>query len=255
MCGEETRRINLRRTIGKAAALMGWRFLFCREFLMSERSKIMNSGLNNKVPDPSEQPPVNPWDKWLRATGVDDGYGYRVPEVVWNAVWHGNWPDDEETIQWILEEYFDLETAKAHGYFELVPPLREEAEAALDAAKRKAAEQLRQIKIDADIDEVIKTIRGLGLESDEKPSAPHSCGEEPSRKRRGWVRATTPTIIAAVVAAVAGLVGGYHLRALNQPADIALPRSLEIRRAIPVEPQIRMAIPVELEIRKAIPTR
>jgi hypothetical protein len=211
----------------------------------------MNSNLNESASS-AEQPSLNVWDKWLQATGADDGYGYRVPEVVWNAAWHGNWPDDEQTIQWILEEYFDLETAKAHGYFELVAPLREEAEAALDAAKLKA-EELRQIKIDADIDEVIKTIRGLGLEFDDKPSPPPSYGEEPRRKRRGLVRAKTPTIIAAAVAAVAGFLGGYHLRALNQPADIALPRSPEIRRAIPVE--IQRAIPVEPEIRKAIPVQ
>jgi hypothetical protein len=28
---------------------------------------------------------INLWHKWLKSTGVDDGYGYRVPDEVWNA--------------------------------------------------------------------------------------------------------------------------------------------------------------------------
>jgi hypothetical protein len=60
--------------------------------------------------------------------------------------------------------------AKAHGYLDLVIPLREQAEAALDTAKNNFERQ-RQIKIDADIDEVIKTIQGLGLKPDEKITA------------------------------------------------------------------------------------
>src|SRR5262245_43049488 len=106
------------------------------------------------------------WDKWLKATGVAVGYGYCVPEKVWNAAWNGNWPDDENTIRWILEKYLDIETAKAHGYFELMIFLRQQGEKALNTTKNKAEYQ-RQIKIDADIDEVIKTIRALGREPDE----------------------------------------------------------------------------------------
>jgi hypothetical protein len=37
---------NLRRRIGKAAALMGWRFLFCREFVFSTSVAITNSAAN-----------------------------------------------------------------------------------------------------------------------------------------------------------------------------------------------------------------
>jgi hypothetical protein len=79
----------------------------------------MNSGVN-KLPDHG----AKLWARWLRATGVDDGYGYRVPEEVWNAVWQGNWPTDQGSIRWILEEYLDVELAKAHGYLGLVIPLR-----------------------------------------------------------------------------------------------------------------------------------
>jgi hypothetical protein len=207
----------------------------------------MNSGLN-KYLDPYNGGDL--WSKWLQATGVDSGYGYRVPVEVWNAAWNGNWPDDELAIRWILEEYLDLETAKAAGYLELVLPLREQAEAALNAAKRP-----RQVKIDADIDEVIKIIRGLGREPDEKASAGAACSEKPSRKRHRWMRSTTATIIAAVVAALVGFAGGYQLRALDHTADIAVPRSPEVRRAIPVEPEVRRAIPVEPEIRRAIPVQ
>jgi hypothetical protein len=214
----------------------------------------MNSGLNNKAPDPSEQPPVNPWDKWLQATGVDDGYGYRVPEEVWNAAWNGNWPDDEETIQWILEEYLDLETAKAAGYLELVLPLREQGEAALKAT-RKNAEQQRQIKIDTDIDEVIKTIRGLGLEPDEKTTATDSCGEKPSRRRNRWMRSAITNITTFVIGVLAGFVGTYNAITLNRATDIRVARSSEIRRAIPVEPEIKKAIPVQPEVRRAIPVQ
>ena len=195
----------------------------------------MNSGLN-------KYDAINLWDKWLKATGVDNGCGYRVPVEVWNAAWNGNWPDDEQAIRWILEEYLDLETAKAAGYLELVLFLREQGETALNAARNKA-EQQRQIKIDADIDEVIKTIRGLGLEADEKPSTSDNCGDKPTRKRGGWIVSVT-SIIAVAIAGLAGFVGGYNIRALNHPAEMAVARSPEIRRAIAVEPEIRKAIPV-----------
>jgi hypothetical protein len=192
--------------------------------------------------------PINLWDKWLKATGVNGGYGYRVPEQVWDAAWNGNWPDDEESIRWILEEYLDVETAKAHGYLELVLPLRETAQAALNAAKSEASEHQRQIKIDADIDEVIKTIQGLGVDPEEKPSISHNCSHRRTRKRGSWLRSAL-SMIAVAVAALAGFAGGYNVRALNHP-DTTFARSPEIRRAIPVEPEIRRAIPVE--IRRAI---
>jgi hypothetical protein len=211
----------------------------------------MNSGLNKSGSSP-QPPPGDVWNKWLQATGVNGGYGYRVPEEVWNAAWNGNWPDDKETIQWILDEYLDLETAKACGYLELVVPLRQQAEAALNAAKSNAADQHRQLKIDADIDEIIGTIRGLGRESDEKSGAAENCGEKPSRKRDRGTRSTITTMIAVAVVALAGFVGGYNSRAAKHPADIAVAPSPEIRRAIPVEPEIRRAIP-EPQIRKAIP--
>jgi hypothetical protein len=191
----------------------------------------MNSGLN-------KYHAINLWDKWLKAPGVDNGCGYRVPVEVWNAAWNGHWPDDEGTIRWIVEEYLDLETAKAAGYLELVLPLRDAAEAALNAAKRH-----RQVKIDADIDEVIKIIRELGCEP----------GEKPSRQRNRWMRSATTTVIAVAVAAIAGFVGGYNLGAVNRAGDMRLTRSPEIRRAIPVEPEVRRAISVAPEIRKAIP--
>ena len=125
----------------------------------------MNPGVNTLLDHDAKL-----WAKWLRATGVDEGYGYRVPEEVWSAVWYGNWPTDQGSIRWILEEYLDVEMAKAHGYLDLVIPLREQAEAALHMAKNNL-EQQRQIKIDADIDEVVKTIQGLGLKPDEKITA------------------------------------------------------------------------------------
>jgi hypothetical protein len=190
-----------------------------------------------------DKSPINLWDKWLKATGVKKGLGYRVPVEVWNAAWNGNWPDDEDAIRWILEEYLDLETAKAAGYLELVLPLREQGETALNAARNKA-EQQRQIKIDADIDEVIKTIRGLGREPDEKPSAWANCGEKPNRKRDRWIRSMTTTLITVAVAALVGFVAGYNSHALNHPAEMAVGRSPEIRRAIAVEPEIRKAISV-----------
>jgi hypothetical protein len=208
----------------------------------------MNSGLNTS-PDASEQPPINPWDKWLQATGVDDGYGYRVPEEVWNAAWHGNWPDDEDTIRWILEAYLDLETAKAGGYLELVVPLREQAEAALNAA---TAERHRQLKIDADIDEVIKTIRGLGSEPDEKSGLAENCGDRPSCQRSCWMRSAITIMIAVAAAGLAGFVGGYNSRAAKHPAEMAVAPSPEIRRAIPVEPEIRKAIPVQTREPKVV---
>jgi hypothetical protein len=208
----------------------------------------MNSGVN-KLPEPYGDATL--WAKWLRATGVDHGHGYRVPEEVWNAAWQGNWPDDEDSIRWILEEYLDVETAKAHGYLELVLPLREQAEAALDAAKDKV-EQQRQIKIDADIDEVIRSIRALGCEPDDHPSTSHSCGDKPTLRRGGWIGSVI-SVIAVAVAVLAGFAGGYSVRALNHPGDATVALSPEIRRAIPVEPEIRRAIAVEPEIRKAIP--
>jgi hypothetical protein len=211
----------------------------------------MNSDFN-KSPDPNDDTRL--WDKWLQATGVDDGYGYRVPDEVWSAAWHGIWPDDEETIQRILEEYLDLDLAKAAGYLELVLPLREQGGAALTAAKNKP-EQQRQIKIDADIDDVIKTIRGLGLEPNEKASTVEKWNDKANRKRGGWVRSAVTTITTFVIGVLAGFVGAYNSTALNRATEIPVTRSPEIRRAIPVEPEIRRAIPVEVEVRRAIPVR
>ena len=178
-----------------------------------------------------------------------------MPVEVWNAAWNGNWPDDEDAIRWILEEYLDVETAKAHGYLELVLPLRETAQVALNAAKSEAAEQQRQIKIDADIDEVIKTIQSLGLEPDEKRTASDSCGQNPSRKRNRWMRLAAMIVTSFAIGAFAGFVGAYTLNAVNGAGDIRVIRPWEIRGAIPVEPEIRRAIPVEPEIRKAIPVQ
>jgi hypothetical protein len=222
---------------------MVWRFLFCHEFLMQPRKeKIMNS------PDKSQ---VNLWDKWLKATGVNAGYGYRVPQEVWDAAWNGNWPDDEGTIQWIVQEYLDVEEAKACGYLEIIIPLRQQAEAALNAAKRH-----RQVKIDADIDEVIKIIRGLGRESDERPAAPGKCGEKLSRRRDRWMQSIKTAIMAVTALTVSTfLVSNYKSHPLNYAADAVIARSPEIRRAIPVEPEIRRAIPLEPKIRKAIPAQ
>src|SRR5262249_40991208 len=102
-------------------------------------------------------------------------------------------------------------------------------------------EQQRQIKIDADIDEVIKTIQGLGLKPDGKTS--------PRRNR--WMPSAIMTITTFAIGAFGGFVGAYSFNAPNRAGDIRVNQSPEIRRAIPVEPEIRKAIPVE--IRKAIP--
>src|SRR5262249_1587692 len=192
------------------------------------------------------------WHKWLKATGVNGSYGYRVPQEVWDAAWNGNWPDDEQTIQWILDEYLDIETAKAHGYLELVLPLRKTAQAALNAAKSEAVDHQRQMKLDADIDEVIKTIRGIGQTNDE-PSASDGSGQ-PRHRRNFWTRCVM-IIAAFAVGAFSGFVAAYNSHPLNRASNIPLARSPEIRRAIPVEPEIRRAIPVERGIRKAIPVQ
>ena len=110
-------------------------------------------------------------------------------------------------------------------------------------------EQQRQIKIDADIDEVVKTIQGLGLKPDD------SCGRNPSPKRNRWMRLAVITVTSFAIGAFAGLVGAYTFNAVNGAGDIRVIRPWEIRRAIPVEPEIRRAIPVEPEIKKAIPLR
>jgi|SRR5262245_28474727 len=117
-------------------------------------------------PDKSQ---INLWGKWIKATAENEGYSndcyrYSVPEKVWNAVWNGNWPDDEDTIRLILEKYLNIETAKTRGYFELVISLRQQAEAALKAAKRTNADR-QQVKIEAEIEEAVNTIRGLGRKS------------------------------------------------------------------------------------------
>lgn len=206
----------------------------------------MNSGVN-KLPDHDD----TLWAKWLRATGVDHGCGYRVPEGVWDAAWNGTWPDDEETIRWILEEYLDVETAKANGYLELVLPLRAQAEAVLNECKN-SLEQQRQIKIDADIDEVIKTIKGLGLKPDRKTTATNG-GKNRSARRNRWTRSAVVIITTFLIGAFAGFVGAYNMFRANGAGDIGITASPEIRRAIPVEPEVRRAMPVKPEIKKAIP--
>jgi hypothetical protein len=74
-----------------------------------------------------------------------------------------------------------------------------------------------------------------------------------SCKRDRWTRLTKRIVIPVAVVSLAGFVGGYKIHAPNRPADIAVARSPEVRRAIPVE--IRRAIPVKPEIRKAIPVQ
>ncbi len=64
-------------------------------------------------------------DKWLGA------HGDAVPNEVWDAVWKGAWPEDKETIRWIIEEFLDLERASASGCLALVLRLRDEADVAL----------------------------------------------------------------------------------------------------------------------------
>jgi hypothetical protein len=86
--------------------------------------------------------------------------------------------------------------------------------------------------------------------SAEKTRAGGNCPDKQSRKRDRGMRLTKTTIIAVVVAALAGFVGGYNLRALHQCVGVAVARSPEIRRAIPVEPEIRKAIPVQTRKRK-----
>ena len=72
-------------------------------------------------------------------------------------------------------------------------------------------EQQRQIKIDADIDEVIKTIQGLGLKPDEKSTTSDSRGQNPSRKRNRWMRLAVIAVTTFAIAAFAGFVGAYTL--------------------------------------------
>ena len=117
------------------------------------------------------------------------------------------------------------------------------------------SEEQRQIKIDADIDQVIKTIQGLGLNPDEKTTATDSYDEDPIRSRNRRMRLVVITITIFAIGAFAGFVGAYNLHAPNGASDIRVIRSWEIRRAIPVEPEIRRAIPVQMEIRKAIPVQ
>jgi hypothetical protein len=65
------------------------------------------------------------------------------------------------------------------------------------------------------------------------------------RRRDRWTRLTKTIVMTVAVVALAGFVGGYNTHAPNRPADIAVARSPEVRRAIPVEPEIRKAIPVQ----------
>ena len=116
-------------------------------------------------------------------------------------------------------------------------------------------EQQRQIKIDADIDEVIKTIQGLGLKPDEKKTATDSCGEHPSPRHNRWMRFAVMTITIFAIGAFAGFVGAYNLHAPNGANDVRVALSPEVRRAIPVEPEIRKAIPVQTSRPKLIGTR
>lgn len=86
--------------------------------------------------------------------------------------------------------------------------------------------------------------------SAEKTRTCESCGAMASRRPDRWMRLTKTTIILVTVAALAGFAGGYSSRAPNHPVEVAVARSPEIRRAIPVEPEIRKAIPVQTRKRK-----
>jgi hypothetical protein len=55
----------------------------------------------------------------------------------------------------------------------------------------------------------------------------------------------TSIVVGAIVVALAAFAANYNSPAPNHPSEIAVGRSSEIRRAIPVEPEIRRAIPVK----------
>lgn len=79
----------------------------------------------------------------------------------------------------------------------------------------------------------------------EKTRACGNCRHKQSRERDHWMRLAKTTIIYVAVAALVSFVGAYNSRAPNRPGDMAVARSPEIRRAIPVEPEIRKAILVQ----------
>lgn len=114
-------------------------------------------------------------------------------------------------------------------------------------------DQQRQIKIDADIDEVIKTIQGLGLKCDEKTIPTNDRSENLGLRRNRSMRFAAWTITAFIIGAFTGVVGAHKLHLSSAADHPPVNRSPEIRRAIPVQPEIRRAIPVKPEIRKAIP--
>jgi hypothetical protein len=81
--------------------------------------------------------------------------------------------------------------------------------------------QQRQIKIDADIDQVIKTIQGLGLNPDEKTTATDNHDEDPIPSRNRRMRLVVITITIFAIGAFAGFVGAYNLHAPNGASDIS----------------------------------
>jgi hypothetical protein len=115
--------------------------------------------------------------------------------------------------------------------------------------------KLWQLKIDAEIDEVIQIIRALGRESgfSPRPIRPSSDWFAKSRARLArarWMRLAKTRILPVAIAAVAGFLAGYNSRAPKHSVEVIV-----ARRAIPIEPEIRRAIPVKVEIRRAISVR
>ena len=79
----------------------------------------------------------------------------------------------------------------------------------------ESEEQQRQIKIDADIDEVIKVIQGLGLKPDEKATATN-----PRFRPHRWMRTAVATITTFAIGVFAGFGGAYSLNARNGAGGI-----------------------------------
>lgn len=89
--------------------------------------------------------------------------------------------------------------------------------------------------------------------STDKAKTGDNYGDKPSRERDRWTRLTKTIVMTVALVALPGFVGGYKTHAPRQATNIAVARSSEIRRAIPVE--IRRALPVEREIKRTIPVQ
>jgi hypothetical protein len=274
MCGEENSLNKISAGGLKTAALMGWRFLFCRRVpdALKTEQHIMNSDREEATRQPRPAwhlIKMRPRD--AASLNKDSSRPYLARPPVWTT------PENLRKMEKLEGLLLQRRVAS-----------KDEAKQQCDMCKQHKGSVRPRTMITVALssgtvqwqlcDECAATVKGKPEQSTPNKVATSAgpratlnkvaASAEPRatfsncdnvtllehRPRKLW--ATTAIVLAAVVVCIAGFNAGSRLKKiaplLEVRAGIVEP---EIRKAIPVEPEVRRAMPVEPEIRKAMPVQ